>query len=52
MHYHLSNRYSLAQTKEHGGWGIPDIGNMNLCLLASWINRYHLSDAVIWKKNH
>jgi hypothetical protein len=33
-----------------GGWGIPDISNMNLCLLASWINRYHLSDNVIWKK--
>ena len=47
--YHLSNWYSLAQTKKHGGWGIPDIGIMNLCLLASWINRYHISDEVIWK---
>ena len=24
---------------------------MNLCLLASWINRYHLSNEVIWEKN-
>ena len=47
--YHLSNWYSLAQTKKHGDWGIPDIGIMNLCLLASWINRYHISDEVIWK---
>ena len=48
--YHLSNWQSLAQKTDHGGWGIPDISNMNLCLLASWINRYHLSDNVIWKK--
>jgi len=48
--YHLSNWQSLSLKKEHGGWGIPDIGNMNLCLLASWINRYHLNDNVIWKK--
>lgn len=48
--YHLSNWFSLAQRKEHGGWGITDISNINLCLLASWINRYHLSDNVIWKK--
>ena len=40
--YHLSNWQSLSQKKEHGGWGIPDMSNMNLCLLASWINRYHL----------
>ena len=48
--YHLSNWQSLTLKKEHGGWGIPNIGNMNLCLLASWINRYHLNDNVIWKK--
>ena len=47
--YHLSNCHSLAK-KDHGGWGIPDISNINLCLFASWINRYHLSDNVIWKK--
>ena len=23
---------------------------INLCLLAAWINRYHLNDSVIWKK--
>jgi len=50
--YHLSNWQSLAQKKDFGGWDIPDLRNINLCLLASWINRYHLSDHVIWKKNH
>jgi len=48
--YHLSNWQSLAQKKDFGGWDIPDLRNINLCLLASWINRYHLSDHVIWKK--
>ena len=23
---------------------------INLCLLAAWMNRYHLNDSVIWKK--
>ena len=50
--YHLSNWQSLAQKKDFGGWDIPDLRNINLCLLASRINRYHLSDHVIWKKNH
>jgi hypothetical protein len=39
--YHLSNWYSLAQKKEHGGMGIPDLRDLNLCLLASWIQRYY-----------
>ena len=30
--------------------GILDLSSLNLCLLASWINRYHLNEAAIWKK--
>ena len=48
--YHLSNWPSLTQEKDYGGWGIPDFSSLNLCLLASWINRYHLNEAAIWKK--
>jgi len=48
--YHLTNWPSVAQKKEFGGWGIPDLNNLNLCLLASWINRCHLSDNKIWRK--
>ena len=48
--YHLSNWPSLTQEKDYGGWGIPDLSSLNLCLLASWINRYHLNEAAIWKK--
>lgn len=39
----------MAQKKEHGGLGIPDLQNLNLCLLASWIARYHLSHEAVWK---
>ena len=48
--YHLSNWQSLAMPKDYGGWGIPDLGCLNMSLLSSWINRYHLSGDVIWKK--
>ena len=48
--YHLSNWQSLALLKDYGGWGIPDLGCLNMSLLSSWINRYHLSGDVIWKK--
>jgi hypothetical protein len=48
--YHLANFQSLAQRKEYGGWGITDLDRLNMCLLASWINRYQLSENVIWKQ--
>lgn len=48
--YHLSNWQSLAQKKEFGGWGIPHLSCLNMSLLSAWINRYHLSDNVIWRK--
>ena len=48
--YHLSNFQTIAQRKEFGGWGITDLGCLNMCLLSSWSNRYNLSDNAIWKK--
>jgi hypothetical protein len=47
--YHLSNWYSLAQKKEHGGMGIPDLRDLNLCLLASWVQRYYDLNPKLWK---
>jgi hypothetical protein len=35
----LSNWYSLVQKKEYGGLGVLDLRDLNLCLLASWIQR-------------
>jgi hypothetical protein len=33
--YHMSNWPSLAQRKEAGGVEVPDLRDLNLCLLAS-----------------
>jgi hypothetical protein len=38
--YHLANWKSLAQIKELGGIRAPDLRDINLCLLVSWIQRY------------
>jgi hypothetical protein len=47
--YHLSNIHSLCLKKEHGGLGIPDLRNLNLCLLGAWVQRYQESDNKLWK---
>jgi hypothetical protein len=40
--YHLSNWHSMAQKKEHEGLDIPDLRDLNLCLLAAWrLKRYY-----------
>jgi hypothetical protein len=40
----------LSQKIEFGGAGIPNLGDMNLCLLASWVKRYHLDTDKLWKR--
>jgi hypothetical protein len=44
--YHLLNWVSLPPPppKEVGGMGVPDLRNLNLCLLASWIQRYYTKE--------
>jgi hypothetical protein len=46
---HLSNWYSLCQKKDKGGLGIPDLRDLNLCLLTSWVQRYHEEGTKLWK---
>jgi hypothetical protein len=36
--------------KKIGGLGIPDLRDMNLCLLAAWIHRYYDSTPKLWKE--
>jgi hypothetical protein len=47
--YHLANWQVVAQKKEVGGLGVPDLRSLNLALLCSWIFRYHLNSNSIWK---
>ena len=48
--YHLAHWQLVAQKKELGGLGIPDLRNLNLSLLSSWIFRYNLHMHAIWTK--
>jgi hypothetical protein len=48
--YHLAHWELVAQHKELGGLGIPDLRNLNLSLLSSWIFRYGLNENAIWHK--
>ena len=45
--YHLTAWKSITMRKEFGGFGITDIGDMNLALLAFWISRYYNSEGKI-----
>jgi hypothetical protein len=49
--YHLAN-WGLVTRKKKSmeGLGIPDLLEMNMCLLASWIKRYHLNENKLWKQ--
>jgi hypothetical protein len=47
--YHLAN-WGMVTRKEYGGLGIPDLSEMNMCLSASWVKRYHLSEDKVWKQ--
>lgn len=38
--YHLANWESVAMLKDYGGLEIPNLRDLNICLLASWIRRY------------
>lgn len=35
--------------KEFGGLGIPNLQDVNLCLLGSWVKRYYESEGKPWK---
>lgn len=47
--YHLANRGALSLKREYGDLGITDLSHMNLCLLASWVSRYHRDEGKICK---
>jgi hypothetical protein len=40
----------VAQKKEVGGLGVPDLRSLNLALLSAWIFRYQLNKSAIWTK--
>jgi hypothetical protein len=48
--YHLANWDLVCMKQEFGGLGVQNLRDFNLCLLASWIKRYHLDQNKIWRK--
>ena len=48
--FHLASWPMVSQKKEYGGLGVPDLQQLNMCLLASWISRYHLNKESLWRK--
>jgi hypothetical protein len=45
----LQTETNVCKKKEFGDLGIPDLGNVTMCLLGSWIKRYIKDDGKIWK---
>ena len=48
--YNLANWALVSQKKEYGGLGIPNLVDLNLCLLASWVKRYKIEQDKIWRQ--
>jgi hypothetical protein len=36
--------------REHGGLGLPNLRDLNICLLASWLRRYEHDREKLWKE--
>ena len=48
--YHLASWGSIAQKKEFGGLGVPNLREYNMALLASWGRRFYDGRDSDWKK--
>lgn len=47
--YHLANRDSVSMSNEFGGLGVPNIRDLNICLLGSWLQSYQVDEGELWK---
>jgi hypothetical protein len=46
---HLANWHLIYMKKEYGGLGIPDLKDLNLCLLGSWVKRFIKNEGKLWR---
>ena len=46
---HLANLGLVCSKKGFGGLGIPNLKEVNMCLLGSWLKRYISDDGKIWE---
>jgi hypothetical protein len=47
---HLANWPSVSMRKVFGGLGIPNLKDLNVCLLGSWFKRYIQGEGTLWRK--
>lgn len=48
--YHLANWELVSMCKDFGGLGIPNLRDLNISLLASWLRRYKSDKNKLWKE--
>ena len=48
--YHLANWELVSVSKEFGGLGLPNLRDLNICLLASWLRRYEQDKEKLWRE--
>jgi hypothetical protein len=48
--YHLANWELVSMRKEYGGLGLPNLRDLNISLLASWLKRYKADNDKLWKE--
>jgi hypothetical protein len=48
--YHLADWGLITRKKKFGGLGVPNLRDMNLCLLGSWFKRFFSAEDKIWRK--
>jgi hypothetical protein len=47
--FHLANWHLICMKKEYGGLWVPNIKDLNLCLLGSWIKRFIRDEGKLWR---
>jgi hypothetical protein len=47
---HLANWPSVCMRIFFGGLGIPNLQDLNICLLGSWVKRYVQGERTLWRK--
>jgi hypothetical protein len=46
---HLANWHLIYMKNSYEGLGIPDLKDLNLCLLGSWVKRYIRDENKLWR---
>jgi hypothetical protein len=47
---HLANWPSICMKKDFGELGIPNLQDLNICLIGSWMKRYIQSEGALWRR--